>query len=200
MTPAGRSTINEQYRLGEEYGHGKGDLEETSQHVLGVVLGKEMLQREYVADPDSDAVEVIPYFDLEEKDGPAVPIALAMGDENLRDVSDEFDHRRIDIATLDDVGRVVVAVEVERINHDHRRAIPKDFEKMAECTPDEAIWIAMSHAEAHQILTALNDPMEGEPRIDKTYAKNSPANRFRFETAGLTRMFTLEQVRDRLDE
>ena len=200
VTPAGRSTINERYRHGIEYGHGKGDLEETSQHVLAVELGRRYLEVLHVDDPESEATQVIAYFDLEERDEPAVPMGLAMGDDNLTEAKDEFDQRRIDVVALDDDGNVVVAMEAERINHDHRRAVPKDFDKMAECNPAEAIWIAMSHSEAHEILAALNDPLEGEPRVEKTYSENSPADRFQFDTPGCTGMFTLEQVRDMLDD
>lgn len=32
---------------------------------------------------------------------------------------------------------------------------------MAACSPDEAIWVAMSHDAADEILAALNDPLEG---------------------------------------
>lgn len=37
------------------------------------------------------------------------------------------------------------------------------LDKMAACDPAEAIWIAMSHSEAHELLEALNDPPESEP-------------------------------------
>lgn len=67
-------------------------------------------------EPDSPVVEVVPYFDLEEIDRPAVPMALAMGDgedADLTDAKEEHDHRRIDVAALDENGDVVVAVEAD---------------------------------------------------------------------------------------
>jgi len=202
VTPDGRSTIGEQYRLGVDYGHGKGDLEETSQHVLGVELGRRYLVEGYKKEPDSPVVRIVPYFDLDQEDGTVLPMAAAMGEDEdeLEDASDEYDHRRLDVAGLDEDGNVVVAIEVERINHDHRRAVPADFDKMAACDPDEALWIAMSHSEAHTVLSALNNPLEGEPRVEKTYSESSPADRFTIDTPGCTGMYTLEQVRDRVEE
>jgi len=201
VTPDGRSTIGERYRLGVDYGHGKGDLEETSQHVLGVELGRLYLVEGYEQDPDSPVVRVVPYFDLDQEDGTVLPMAAAMGEDEdeLEEASDEYDHRRLDVAGLDEDGNVVVAIEVERINHDHRRAVPADFDKMAACGPDEALWIAMSHSEAHEVLAALNDPLEGEPRVEKTYSENTPAHQLQFDTPGCTGMLTLEQVRDRVE-
>lgn len=150
-----------------------------------------------VEEPDSPAVEVVPYFDLEEIDRPAVPMALAMGDgedADLTDAKEEHDHRRIDVAALDENGDVVVTVEAEQVNHDLRRGAPANFDKMAACDPEEAIWVAMSHSEAHEILEALNDPLEGEPRVEKTYADSTPAQLWKLDTPCCTDFYTLEQV------
>jgi hypothetical protein len=100
------------------------------------------------------------------------------------------------VVGLDEDGEIIVTMEVERINHDTRRAVPEDFDKMAACEPEEAIWMAMSHAEAHEILSALNDPLEGEPRVEKTYADTSPASAFRIDEPGFTDIYTLEQLRE----
>ncbi|WP_254279284.1 ATP-binding protein [Haloarcula marina] len=202
VTPAGRSLIGEHYRKGVDYGHGKGDLEETSEHVLAVEVGRRYLEAEYGDDPESPVEEVIPYFELDERDRSAVPAASAMGgsENELSEAASEYDRHRIDVVGLDGDGRIRITLEAERINHDVRRAVPEDFDKMAACDPDEAIWLAMSHAEAHRILDALNDPLEGAPRIEKTYAKSTPANQFRLDTPGCTGMYTVEQVRDMVDE
>ena len=56
--------------------------------------------------------------------------------------------------------------------------------------------MAMSHADAHEILEALNDPLGGPPRVEKTYSENSPANTFRIDRPGFTDIYTLDQLRD----
>jgi hypothetical protein len=202
VTPEGRSVIGERYRKGIDYGHGKGDLEETSQHVLAVEAGRRYLEAHYKDDSDSSVVRVIPYFELDERESTAVPASVAMGgdSEELEDAADAYDQHRIDAVGLDADGRVVVTLEAERINHDARRAIPEDFDKMAACDPEESIWVTMSHSEAHTVLQALNDPLEGEPRIEKTYAESTPASEFRIDTPGCTAMYTVEQVRDMVND
>ncbi|WP_276258036.1 type IV secretory system conjugative DNA transfer family protein [Haloglomus litoreum] len=173
VSPEGRTIIGESYRQGVDYGHGQGDLEESSEHVLGVEIGRRYLEGTYRDDPESDVVEVVPYYDLGE-------------------------NQRLDIAGIDDEGDVVVAIEVERVNHDIKRAVPEDFDKMAACNPEEAIWIVMSHTEGHEVLAALNDPLDGAVRVEKTYAKTSPVSSFMITEPGLTAMYTLEQVRGAL--
>ena len=120
-------------------------------------------------------------------------------EELAEDVS-EYNRHRIDVVGLDEEGHIRITLEAERVNHDLRRAVPEDFDKMAACDPDEAIWVTMSHSEAHRVLGALNDPLEGEPRVEKTYADSTPASQFRIDTAGCTGMFTVEQVRDMVEE
>ncbi|TSD14797.1 hypothetical protein DP107_07465 [Haloglomus irregulare] len=173
VSPEGRKVIGESYRQGVDYGHGQGDLEESSDHVLGVEIGRRYLEGKYRDDPESEVAEVIPYYDLGE-------------------------NQRLDIAGVDEEGGVVVAIEVERVNHDIKRAVPEDFDKMAACDPAEAIWIVMSHTEGHEVLAALNEPLEGEVRVEKTYAKTSPVSSFKISEPGLTAMYTVEQVREAL--
>lgn len=91
-------------------------------------------------------------------------------------------------------------MEAERITHDHRRAIPADFDEMAACSPREAIRVAVPHDEAHEILEALNDPLEGEPRVEKTYSRGTPADQFELDAPGCTGVYTLEQVREMVEE
>ncbi|WP_256545687.1 type IV secretory system conjugative DNA transfer family protein [Halobellus inordinatus] len=173
VTPQGRTVIGESYRQGVDYGHGAGDLEESSEHVLAVEVARQYLEYEYVADPESAVVEVVPYYDLD-------------------------DQHRLDIAALDDAGEIRVAVEAERINNDVARAVPVDFDKMAACDVDEAIWVVMKQADGHAVLQALNDPLEGEPRVTKTYAKTTPPQQFRIETPGLTAVYPAEWLRDQM--
>ncbi|GGM66282.1 DNA helicase HerA-like ATPase [Halarchaeum rubridurum] len=171
VTPDGRDAIGESYRQGVDYGHGKGDLEESSEHVLGVEAARQYLEREYVAAPDSRVTTVVPYYDLE-------------------------GNQRLDLAGLNDDGDIVVTVEVERINHDVARAVPEDYDKMAACDPDEAIWIVMTHSAGHDVLRALNDPPEGPVRVEKTYAASTTPIEFRIDTPGLTAIYPVEWLRD----
>jgi hypothetical protein len=175
VTPDGRSVIGESYRQGVDYGHGRGDLEESSAHVLGVEIARRFLIAAFRDEPESPVVEVVPYFEV-------------------------GDSHRLDLVGLDPDGEVVIVVEMERINHDLRTAAPDDYDKMAACEPEKAIWVVMSHAEGHEVLAALNDPADGEPRVTKTYATTSPVNAFRIDEPGFTAMYTVEQLRDRLSD
>lgn len=173
--------IGEAYRRGVEYGHGKGDLEESAEHVFGMEVAKRWAQQVYVEDSDHPGVELSPYHEL---DPP----------------TDESDQRRLDLAVLDAEGNVVVAIEVERINHDYREAVPRDYDKMAACDPDEAIWIVMKQADGHKVLSALNDPPDGEPRVPKSYATTTPPQQFRLDEPGCTDILPAEYLRDNVLE
>lgn len=170
VTPEGRKAAKIRHREGIAHGAGAGDLSESSFHVAMVILGIRYIQAKYVDDPDSPIVEVSPYH--------------------------EVDDGRLDVAGLDENGEVVVAVEAERSNHDTRRAVPDDFDKMAAEDPDAAIWIVKNRDGAHDVLEALNDPPEGEPRVERTYSRSSPPQRFSIETAGLTEIHSFTYLRD----
>ncbi|MFD1562829.1 ATP-binding protein [Haloarchaeobius amylolyticus] len=172
VSSEGRSTIGESYRKGVDYGHGVGDLDESSEHILGVEVARKHLEEAYAEDPQSEVTEVIPYYELD-------------------------DQHRLDLAGVDADGEIIVTAEVERINHDVRRAVPADFDKMAACEPEAAIWVVMKQADGHKILSALNDPLEGPPRIEKTYAKTTPPQQFRIDTPGMTAVYPAEWLRDR---
>lgn len=75
VSPEGRSVIGESYREGVEWGHGRGDLEESSLHVLGMTLAKELAQQDYVENVDSDVSEYTPYYDLGDADGHQLDLA-----------------------------------------------------------------------------------------------------------------------------
>jgi DNA helicase HerA-like ATPase len=172
VTADGRAAIGESFREGVDYGHGKGDLDESSLHVMAVEVGRQYLEQQYVTDPDSPVQTVVPYY--------------------------EVDDYRLDCAGLDADGEVVVAIEAERVNHDVIRAVPDDFDKMAACDPEEAIWIVMSGAAGHEVLAALNDPPDGPVRVEKTYAKSTPPHQFRIDTPGLTAMYPVDYLRGKL--
>ena len=173
VTSDGRHVIGEGHRRGLDYGDGKGDLGESTQHVFGVEVARRWLEQEYAGDADSPVTTVETYYE----DG---------GQE------------RLDLVGLNSTGAVHVAVEVERINHDVREAVPADFDKMATCEPAEAVWIVMKQHDGHAVLDALNDPPEGPPRVEKTYAKTTPPQQFRIDTPGCTAIYPVDWVRARL--
>jgi hypothetical protein len=194
----GRSAIVESYRQGLDFGHGAGDLNESTEHVFGVDIGVRLVEEHYQADPESDVETVRPYHDLGEGE---LPAAAFMGDsDDAKTASNRYEQRRLDVAGLDADGNVVVAVEIERVNHDVGRAVPEDYDKMAICEPEEAIWLVMSRSDGHKILETLNDPIDGEPRVEKTYSPNTPPQQFNIDTPGMTALYPLGYVRDSLLE
>jgi hypothetical protein len=201
ITHAGRTLINEGHRKGIDHGHRKGDLEETSEHVLMVEVGRRYLVSEYVEDDASPVVEVIPYYEPSQGSSVAVSAASAMGgDGDPHEAVDESDRRRLDIVGVDASGEVVVALEAERINNDVSEAVVADFDKMAELQPEEAIWVVPSRSDGARILDALNDPSDGTPRVDKEYSTNTAPEQYRIDTPGLTSVRTVETLRDELRE
>jgi DNA helicase HerA-like ATPase len=175
VTADGRDEIGERHREGIAHGDGEGDLAESSLHAMLVVWGKRYIEQEYADDPDSPVVEAVSYH----------PVG---------------DGRRLDAAGLDADGEVIVALEAERLNNNPRKDIPSDFDAMAACEPEAAIWIVVNRDAAHEILSALNDPLDGEPRVAKTYSENSPPRQWKIDTDGFTEVLTLRRVRSKVEE
>ena len=175
LAPRARSIIGEAYREGVDFGDGQGDLEESSEHVMLNQQAAQWAQARYVDDPDHPGVEVKQYHELE-------------------------DGRRLDCAVLNGEREVCVAIEAERINHDSREAVPADFDKLASCEPLEAIWVVSGRQDAHAVLRALNDPLDGEPRVTKQYSESSPPQRWRIDEPGFTACHTFQWLRRHLDE
>ena len=174
VTPEGRSEIQVGHREGLAHGDGEGDLSESSFHVALTEVGARFLEHVVVADPDSPAVEVRKYHAVE--DG------------------------RLDVAALDENGDVVVALEAERINNDLAEAVPADYDKMAACDPDEAIWVVKNRAAGHEVLQALNDPIDGVPRVEKTYSERMRPQEFSIDTPGLTDVYTFQSMRNEIED
>ena len=177
VTADGRDVIGESHRAGLDHGDGEGDLTESSQHVFSVEVARRYLEAEYVDDAESAVVETRPYYD----------------------VPDDDDEHRLDLVGLDADGEVVVAVEAERSNHDRRSAVPTDFDKIAATGCEEAIWVVMSRSGGHDVLAALNDPKDGDQRVEKTYSDETPVRDFKIDTVGLTDMYPVESLRGTLD-
>lgn len=170
VTPAGRKAAKIRHREGIAYGHNAGDCNESSLHVAMVELGIQYVQDAFVQNPDSPIVEISPYHDI--------------------------DDGRLDVAGLGEDGDIVVTVEAERSNNDTARAVPSDFDKMAGEEPEAAIWIVNTRSDAHDVLEALNDPLLGDARVEKTYSRSSPPQRFTIDTPGLTEIHTFTYLRD----
>lgn len=175
VSAKGRSLIHEGHRRGISHGDGRGDLSESSQHVLMVEVGRRYLDAAFVDDPESAAVEAVTYHPV--------------GD----------DGSRLDAACLDEDGEVVVTLEAERLNHDVNTGVPSDYDKMAACNPEAAIWITMSRTAAHRVLQVLNDPPDGEQRVSKTYSEQTPPQRFRLDASGCSAIYTLRYVQNSLE-
>jgi hypothetical protein len=184
VSPDGRSLIGEDYRRGVAHGHAKGDLGESSQHVMGVEVARRWLHQAYVDDPAAAVETVVPYYDLGED---------ALVDE--ADADGVGNARRLDVAGLDADGGVVVCVEVERVNNDLAEAAPADYEKMAACNPEEAIWVVMTQADGHAVLRTLNR----SGHVEKTYADTTPPHQFRLDEPGLTAMYPVMWLQERLE-
>ncbi|WP_255150099.1 hypothetical protein [Halorarius halobius] len=182
VTPEGRDVIGVDHRRGVAHGHGKGDLGESTQHVMGVEVGEQLFEQEFVTDPDSNVVEVQAYYDLESGNS-----------------TEPGSAERLDLAGLDADGEIVVTGEVERINHDVAEAVPEDFDKMASCDPEEAIWIVLSHSAGREVVEALNDPPDGEPRLDTSYSESTPVQQYRLDAAGATAVYPFDWLRSQLE-
>jgi hypothetical protein len=170
VTPEGRSEIHVGHREGIAHGDGKGDLSESSLHVAMVEVGRQYLEQEFLADPDSTVAEVVTYYEVGEN--------------------------RLDAAGLDADGEVVVTLEAERVNHDINEAVPADYDKMAACDPEAAIWITKDQGTAHQVLERLNEGGDGEARVEKTYSESTPPQQFRLDEPGCTDILPLRSVRN----
>jgi len=170
VTPEGREEAKIRHREGIAHGDGKGDLSESSFHVAMVELLRRYIEEAFVKDDDSAAVEAVSYH--------------------------EVGSHRLDVAGLDSDGEVVVTGEAERSNHDTLRAVPEDYDKMASHDPEAAIWLVKNRDGGHDVLDALNDPPEGEVRVEKEYSRSSPPQRFKINEPGFTEMFTFQYLRD----
>lgn len=168
VTPAGRDVIQVTHASGVGHGEGVGDLGESSHHRLMVRYGQQYLLESYVQNPDSDVVEVQTYYQVGED--------------------------RFDVVGLDADGEITVTLEAERDTNDTARAALDDFDKMAALEPTASIWLCDKRTTAHAVVEALNDPITGSPRVEKTYSVNTPPKDFTFDTPGLSAMLTLNSV------
>jgi hypothetical protein len=171
VTPEGRGEIGINHREGIAHGDGAGDLSESSLHVAMVETGARLMEQELVG-PEAPGTKLKRY--------------------------PEVDGGRLDAGVVDKDGEFVATLEAERINNDRAEAIPSDFDLMAACDPDEAWWIVKTRADGHEVLTALHDANDGDPRVETTYSARMAPREYKLDTPGLTDVYTFEKARDLL--
>jgi hypothetical protein len=71
---------------------------------------------------------------------------------------------------------------------------------MTDCNHEEAIWTVRSQSAGHEIRNALNDSLEGNPRVENTYALTTPPQQFQIDEAGLTVIYPVELLNKRTTE
>jgi len=172
VTSKGRKAIKIGHREGIAYGHTQGDLNESTLHIIMVELGRRYIEETYVNDRDSPVTEALSYYEVKNGDAKS----------------------RLDAVGIDKNENIIITLEAERSNHDSRRAVPSDYDKMATHEPEAAIWVVKNRDGAHNVLSALNEPLEGDPRVDKTYSPTSPPSMFMIDEPGFTDMLTLQQL------
>lgn len=62
---------------------------------------------------------------------------------------------------------------------------------MALFEPEEAIWAVKNCDGAHDVLQALNEPADGDQRVDKVYRRNTSPQTFKLDFEGMTELYTL---------
>jgi hypothetical protein len=169
VTAEGRDLIDAAHREGRAHGDGVGDLSESSFHVMMVETMRRGFRARFVDDPDHPGTKVSTYHAI--------------------------DAGRLDVAVLDADGEVVVAGEAERSNHDTLRAVPADYDKLAACDPDRAVWVVEGRSEGHEVIRALHNPGDGEP-----YSDSSSLSRVTIDEPGFTDILTIGTFRDRFLE
>jgi len=175
VTPEGRDLLCEPHRTGDAHGHGVDDVAESSLHTLLIELGHRYIEQQFIATEESAAAKAHRYHDAPDRT------------------------HRYDAVGLDAAGDIVITLEVERPNHDVRRPVPDNYDKLAAPGPEAAIWVTRTHVEAHTILDALNQPLNGSPRVERTYSEDSLPSQWRTDALGFTELQTTEMLLRDLD-
>lgn len=173
VTDAGRSAVNITNRSGRDYGDYVGDLGESALHRLMVIAGCRYLEQRFVTNDASPAVAVNAYHPVGES--------------------------RLDAAAVTADGSVVATVEAESDTNDHKTAVPADYDTMADCSVDAAIWVVPQRRTGHSVLAALNEPAAGDPRVSKTYSDSTPLYQFQLDTPGCTEIISITRLLKEID-
>lgn len=62
---------------------------------------------------------------------------------------------------------------------------------MASFEPEGAIGAVKNCYCAHEVLQALNEPADGDQRVDKVYSRNTSPQTFKLDFEGMTELYTL---------
>lgn len=104
---------------------------------------------------------------------------------------------RIDVAALDG-DDVTLTVEVERPTNDLRTGVPADFDAMAACDPNAAVWIVANRELGHRIVEILVGDHNEDTRLSLTPADvkspTTPLERYDLQAPGCTAIRTLSAV------
>jgi hypothetical protein len=168
LTDAGRTALGISLRNGRDYGDYIGDLGESTLHRLMVLAACQFLDQQLVEATDSPATDVVAYYPV--------------------------DGKRLDAAAITDNGTIVAAVEAETSTHDHKTAVPVDYDTMAACQPEMALWVVPNRDSGHSVLNALNNPATGDTRVDKTYSASTPPRQFQINADGCTRIISISRL------
>ncbi|WP_139171219.1 type IV secretory system conjugative DNA transfer family protein [Halorientalis regularis] len=197
LSEAGRELIAEKPRSGLEFGHETGDLGESSLHTLMNEVLRRWIVQNYKQDDTSPVETVHTYYEVQEGE---LAAAAFMDDTGVPADADSITFRRLDVVGLDADGSIVVTGEAERIHGDKYEAIPDDFDTMAACEPEQAIWVVPRQSDGAEVLEGLNEPSDGRPRVETTYSTNSPPRKYQVDTAGLTDIYTVSKLLDDLED
>lgn len=168
LTDAGRTALGISLRNGRDYGDYIGDLGESTLHRLMVLAACQFLDQQLVEATDSPATDVVAYYPV--------------------------DGKRLDAAAITDNGTIVAAVEAETSTHDHKTAVPVDYDTMAACQPEMALWVVPNRDSGHSVLNALNNPATGDTRVAKTYSASTPPRQFQINADGCTRIISISRL------
>ena len=75
-----------------------------------------------------------------------------------------------------------------------------NLDKTAACEPDDALCVVTSQSDAVDIMEALYDPSDGDPRIDRTYSHTTPTSDYKIDAPGMTDVFTVSDAQSLLED
>jgi len=206
VTDEGRTLLNRPHRKGVEWGDGVGDNTETLLHQTMVEALARGVRYECLADEGPD-----PGDDDALLTGSTADPARLKAIETVHTYHEldpaahglDLDSRvRLDLAAMDANGEIVLGGEAERSNNDRAEAAIADYDQLAAIDPVEALWVVPSNSTGQEaVLQPLGSPSgEREPRI-REYSESTRISQIAGpDTAGMTGIFTLNQLRKHLPE
>jgi len=69
---------------------------------------------------------------------------------------------------------------------------------MAALDLEDALWVVKNRETGHDVLSALNEPPTGGPRVEKTYSRSTPLRKYKLNAPGCSEIHTLGYVRGSL--